>query len=83
MPTTKETFLTHDPNDDWAKVELFRWQYGELPRGIDHRKLDVSKGLTAMAKAIEDGCKSGDYEKMPAPFNVVSVLQFCARKIKE
>jgi hypothetical protein len=68
--------------DDWAKVELFRWQYGELPTSGDHRKLDISVGLENIAKAIEKGYQSGNACVMPSPFNVVEVLLFCARKLK-
>jgi hypothetical protein len=70
----------NNPEDDWAKIELWRWQYGKLPD--NDRPLDVSKGLMSMAKAIADGCESGDRSKMPTPFNVCEVLRFCARNWK-
>lgn len=72
-----------NPDDSWAQVELFRWQYGELPKdGNDRRKLDVSEGLRNMAKAIEAGCKGGGREAMPTPFNVCSVLNYAAKLIE-
>jgi hypothetical protein len=75
--------LEHDPEDSWAEVELFRWQYGQLPGSPDDRRLDKSKGLAAMAKAIEEGCAAKDVSKMPHPMNICSVLNYCARKMNE
>lgn len=66
--------------DSWARVELYRWQHGELPFG-DDKSLDESKALLAMADAIEKGCKSGNIDEMPTPFNVVSVMRYIAKKI--
>ena len=70
-----------DADDSWAEVELFRWQYGHLPQD-DNRPLDVSEGLIGMSKGIKEGLESKDYSKMPAPFNVCLVLEYCARKFK-
>jgi hypothetical protein len=58
----------NDPNDNWAQVELYRWQHGELPGEDGHaeRPLDEAAGLRAMADALEKGCKSGDRSVMPA-----------------
>ena len=78
--TKKGVNVTVNADDSWAEVELFRWQYGELP--FDNRPLDISAGLEAMAKAIEDGCESGGKKPMPSPYNVVMVLEYCARKLR-
>ena len=67
-----------NPSHSWAQVELFRWQYGVLPAGDDMRPLDVPIALRNMAKAIIDGCSTGDRENMPSPSNVVSVLEYAA-----
>lgn len=69
-----------DPEDSWAQVELYRWQYGELPDD-DSKPLDESKGLEAMADAIEKGCKENNSSIMPSPYNVCSVLRYMAKKI--
>lgn len=66
-------------DDSWARVELFRWQYGELPNGDDTRRLDVRKALANMAQAIDDGCKAKDASKMPKPHAVIAILQYCSR----
>lgn len=75
----KVTIIQDDPNDSWAEVELFRWQYGTLPASDDTRPLDIPKGLEGMAAAIEAGNESN----FPSPFNVASVLKFSAKKIRE
>ena len=69
------------PDDNWAKVELYRWQYGELPNTGEHKPLNISKGLENMADALEEGYTTADVNKMPSPFNVCEVLRFCARKL--
>lgn len=76
-------YLKHDPADAWAEVELFRWQYGELPGSKDTRELNVSAGLKGMALAIELGCKTGNSAMMPTPNNVCEVLKYCARRLKQ
>ena len=71
-----------NPEDSWAKVELYRWQHGQLPPQNETSKpLDESKALLAMAEAIENGCKSGGSLPMPSPYNVCSVLRYVARKL--
>ncbi len=77
-PAPKVTMLEDDPNDRWAEVELFRWQYGELPGGGDYRQLDAAVGLRNMADALEASCKGGSMEDAPSPFAVCSVLRFVA-----
>lgn len=68
-----------DPNDSWARVELWRWQYGGLPAHDDMRPLDVSAGLRGMAAAIT----AGDRADFPAPGNVVAVLEYAAKVIEQ
>lgn len=68
-------------DDSWAKVELWRWQYGELPKAGDSRPLDIPKALVAMAEALRKGCETGNLGLMPTPFNVCEVLKFCARQL--
>lgn len=77
--------LIQDPDDSWAEVELFRWQYGKLPNTTDYDcVLDVSAGLEGMSKAIELACKEpGKGHPMPAPFNVCAVLEYCARRLRK
>ena len=71
-----------DFNDSWAKVELYRWEHGELPLDDETCKpLNVPVALEAMAKAIEDGCKNKDVGSMPSPFNVCSVLRYVAKNL--
>ena len=65
------------PEDSWARVELWRWQYGTLPQRDDMRPLDVAAGLRGMAAAI----RKGDRENFPSPGNVVAVLEYAARLI--
>ncbi len=67
-----------NPADSWAKVELYRWQHGELP---GDKPLNESKALLAMADAIEKGCKENNREIMPSSFNVVSVMRYIAKKL--
>lgn len=79
-PNKKTVQLDRDPNDSWAQVELYRWQYGELPPQNDTcKQLDEPAALRAMADAIEAGCKSGKREDMPSPYNVCSVLRYVAK----
>lgn len=75
---TKVHILAESPNDPWTEVELWRWQYGELPQSTDMRPLDIGKGLIGMADAIEAGCKAGNAELMPSPSNICSVLRYVA-----
>jgi hypothetical protein len=65
------------PEDSWARVELWRWQYGSLPQPDDMRPLDVPAGLRGMANAI----RQGDRENFPSPGNVVAVLEYAAKVI--
>ena len=66
-----------DGNDSWAMVELYRWQYGRLPVGIDE-KLSIPIALNKMADAIE----KKDMNNFPTPLAVMSILRFVAKKLK-
>jgi hypothetical protein len=68
-------FALPDPEDSWARVELWRWQYGTLPAADDMRPLDVPSGLRGMAAAI----RQGDLANCPATGNVVAVLEYAAK----
>lgn len=68
-------FALPDPEDSWARVELWRWQYGTLPAADDMRPLDVPAGLRGMAAAI----RQGDLANCPATGNVVAVLEYAAK----
>ena len=71
-----------DPEDDWAMVELHRWQYGHLPgeagTDIGNEPLSVPAGLTAMANALLDRNPGKD---KPDPFNVAQVMLYAAKQI--
>lgn len=74
----KQINLVEDSNDSWAQVELYRWQYGELPSS-DIKELNESVALEKMAKAIE----VGDRNNFPTPFNVVSVLRYVSKLLSK
>jgi hypothetical protein len=82
--TLKDKVIEHnaDDDDDWAQVELFRWQYGKLPYN-DSRPLNPSIALIKMADAIEEGCrkKTKNHSDMPSPYNVCEVLRYCSRRL--
>lgn len=74
--------LTRDPNDSWAEVELYRWQHGELPpQDGNCKELNVPEALNKMAEAFEKN--RNEPKNWPAPFNIVSVLKYAAKLIKE
>lgn len=64
-------------DDKWARVELYRWQHGDLPRK-NEKPLSVPEGLRGMAKAID----AGDPASFPTPFNVALVLRYAAKMIE-
>jgi hypothetical protein len=76
----KTTIIEHDSNDNWAQVELYRWQHGNLPGepGTKLLALDVPTALMKMAEALSQP----DQSKWPAPFNVASVLSYAAKQLK-
>lgn len=74
----KEFTLTHDPEDDWAEVELSRWQTGELP-DENSPPLDIQLALKNIADNIETSVRNKNMEDMIAPFNLCSVLRYLAK----
>lgn len=66
-----------EPNDSWATVELYRWQYGHLPGedGKPERPLNYPIALTKMADAIE----AREMKNFPSPMGVISVLRHVAK----
>jgi len=67
------------PEDSWARVELWRWQYGTLPTPDDMRPLDVAYGMAQMAKALDQPMRRG--ANMPMTCNVAAVLRYAAKLI--
>lgn len=67
-------------NKNWAQVELYRWQHGELPSD-NQKDFDEVEGLKNMAASFDK--EHDDTNKWPAPFNVQSVLLYCADRIEE
>jgi hypothetical protein len=57
--------------DDFVEVELWRWQYGDLPQWGDERKLDIAEGLRKMA----DACES---KEPPLLATIALILRYCA-----
>jgi hypothetical protein len=76
----KTIIIDNDYNDNWAQVELYRWQHGNLPGepGTKQQALDVPTALENMAKAMSQP----DQSKWPAPFNVASVLAYAAKQLR-
>lgn len=69
-------------NDQWALVELHRWQYGGLPQPDDVRRVAFKPALEAMGSALwntEPTHEGAPRPETPAPFNVASVFKFCQR----
>ena len=64
-------FALPDPADSWARVELWRWQYGILPSADDMRPLEVSQGMVNLAENISHS----------NPHNVACVLRYAAKLI--
>jgi len=61
--------------DDWAEVELWRWQYGRLPdKGDEDKKLNVPEALRGMLKRVA----SGEMQP-PTFFNMEQALSAVAR----
>jgi hypothetical protein len=76
-----------DGNEQWALVELHRWQYGHLPgesgTNADKEPLDIPIALRKIAAGIEKGCKPGGKpDDMISPFNLCEVLKYLAGKFK-
>ena len=47
--------LARDDADEFARIELFRWQFDELPTTTDLRRVDIRKAVAKMAVAIVQG----------------------------
>jgi hypothetical protein len=62
------------PCNDWARVELWRWQYGELPTPDDMRPLNIPVALRLMATATAEG--------RTHPYNVAEVMRYVARLLE-
>ena len=60
-----------DPNHNWARVELWRWQCDGLSCNED-RPLDIPVALNAMANALLNN------KIKPQPYNVAAVLKYVA-----
>ena len=72
-------FALPDPEDSWARVELWRWQYGTLPAADDMRPLDVPAGLEGMADAFRKPMANNQW---PLPGNAAAVLRYAAKIIR-
>lgn len=70
---------TQRGEDSWARVELWRWQYGGLPGSDDMRPLSVPAGLRGMAEAI----RVRDLKNFPSPHSVQCALEYAARIIEK
>jgi hypothetical protein len=68
--------LKTNPNDSWAEVELYRWQYGELPKYDSELPLSVKAGYSNMVNAIDSAITSGNPGDLPDFSNVLSVLKY-------
>lgn len=74
----KEHTIKIDPDDDWAEVELSKWQTGELPTE-NSPPLDISFALKNIANNIEESIRNKNMEQMITPFNLCSVLRYLAK----
>ncbi len=80
MNPPRHTVLDRDPNDEWALVELYRWQHGKLPPlNQTGKPFDSAQGFAAMAARIERGPGPDEF---PTPDNVASVLRYAASRIR-
>lgn len=69
--------LSSDSNEQWALVELYRWEHGELPRMGEQKPLSIKNAVMKMAEAFT----IEDEKKWPAPMNIASVLAYLASKL--
>jgi hypothetical protein len=74
--------LESSGNDSYARVELYRWQHGNLPPQDSAvcKPLSVPAGLRSMAMAF---CEPPDNDAWPHPFNIASVFEFCAKQVEK
>jgi len=78
--TDKAKALIPDVEVSWAKVELYRWQYGELP-AENEKPLDEALAVRKMAEAIQNIGKPGNTDPVPSPYSVATVLNYLATKL--
>ena len=64
-----------EESTSWGEVELYRWQYGELPGGNADRPLIYSDALRKAAHAVQQGKVD--------PFNASEMLKVAGIKLKE
>lgn len=72
-----KNLLESSPNDNWAMVELYRWQYDKLPD--DDQPIDISKALDTMALNL----MNNDQSKWASPFNIASVLAYVSKILEK
>ena len=72
-PGELEKLSAEDRN--WGEVELFRWQYGELPKPDDKRPLIYSEALIKAGKAVR--------EMQVSPFNASEMLKVAGLLLKD
>ena len=67
-----------EPDESWARVELWRWQHGgecgHLPQNDDMRPVDVPTALDRMAAATERGQTS--------PMNCAIVMRYASKLLR-
>lgn len=80
MSDTPRPIIPH-PDDSWARVELYRWQYGTLPDNTESLPLNEADGVLTMTAALEDGYKSGDMSGAPSLTLVCLILKYLVRRI--
>lgn len=78
----REIILDRNPNDSWAEVELYRWQYGDLPDGAE-LPLSIKAGYSNMINAVRDAVTSGDPGDLPDFSNFLSVLEYVKKYMPE
>jgi len=71
--------IKDNPFHSWARVELWRWQYGELPQPDDERELDVPVAVEKMVEALTDETR----DDRPGVFNCAQVLSYLGHLIGE
>lgn len=72
---TLEDKKYQNPDRNWVMVELFRWQYGELPKPNDNRSVDLTEATRKMALGIDN--------RKVNPFNVAIVLAWLGKNCVE
>ena len=59
----------------WAQVELFRYEYGELPKDNDKRTIHYCKALSMGADLIRNGKVD--------PYNASTIVEFAAYMVNQ